>query len=63
MTAGMLGGITGAIRADEPTTPSANGLGYPALSIAGISTLPSAAASATADPLIHENPRLTPTLT
>ena len=26
MTAGMLGGITGAISEDDPTTPSANGL-------------------------------------
>ena len=63
MTAGMLGGMTGAISDDDPTTPRANGREYPALSIAGISTLPRAAASATAEPLIQENPRLTPTLT
>ena len=56
MTAGMLGGITGAIsdgRADDAEREPRSSRPR---SIAGISTLPRAAASATAEPLIQEKP-------
>jgi hypothetical protein len=59
----MLGGMPGAMSADAPTTPRPNRREYPARSMGGISTLLRAAASATAEPLIQEKPRLTPTLT
>src|SRR5574341_2060433 len=54
MIMGMLGGMMMASVAALDTSPALKALGYPFLAMAGITTWPMAAASATADPEISE---------
>ena len=62
-TAGMLGGMIGLMRAELALRPTANSAGYPFRRMCSTSTAPMPAASASAAPLIHEKPRLTPMFT
>ena len=62
-TAGMLGGITVLMSEPDAVSPAENPYGYPAFSIWGIWILLVDAASARAEPLIHEKPIAVPRFT